>query len=124
MINDKENQNPLSYTASLNQLLNEISQNPTANIEQSTTIKQVIEEIIPSEEKLHVPILNPSILKTLPEYSMTTSEEESVSNDKSYCAFEVLRINGNESSSQALFEINYQSNHAYINSYLIFIFKE
>jgi hypothetical protein len=91
MINSENKQSSLPHTESLNYLFNEL----------------VLKSISP-------------ILKTLPEYSMTTSEEESsLLDDKSYCAFEVLRLNAYQPSSQALFETNYQSNH----SYIIFIYS-
>jgi hypothetical protein len=93
MINNQESQSLLSYKESLNQLLNEILLKP-----------------ISSQEKIHIPLLNHHVLKTLPQYSITTSEEDSSLDDKSYCAFEILKINEYESSSQALFETNYQSN--------------
>jgi hypothetical protein len=114
IINNKQSQSSLSYKETLNQLLNEILLKPISNNKQSTTTKEDVENIMSLQEKVRIPILNHDILKTLPEYSITTSEEESSSNEKSYCAFEILKINGNESSSQALFEINYQSNHSYI----------
>jgi len=115
IINNKENQSPLSYTQSFNQLHEKILLKSISNIEQSTTTKEDVKKKISSQEKVHIPILNHHLLKTLPEYSITTSEEESSSSDdKLYCAFEVLKINEYESSSQALFETNYQSNHSYI----------
>jgi len=97
---------PLSHKESVNQLLNEILLKPISNIEQSITSSP--------QEKIHIPILNHHVLKTLPQYSITTSEADSSLDDKSYCAFEILKINEYESSSQTLFETNYQSNSSYI----------
>ncbi|CAF3492838.1 unnamed protein product [Rotaria sordida] len=109
MINNKENQNSLSYIESFNQLLNEILLKPISNIEHSiTTTNEHFKKVISSEKTVHIPILNHDILKTLPQYSITTSEEESSSDDKSYCAFEILKVNGYEQTSQTLFETNYQ----------------
>jgi hypothetical protein len=97
LIINKENPSSSSHTESLNQLLHEIL------LKQSTTMKE-------DTDKVHIPILNDHILKTLSQSSVTTTDEESSSDDKAYCAFEVLRINGYEPSSQALFETTYQSN--------------
>ncbi|CAF3416275.1 unnamed protein product [Rotaria sp. Silwood1] len=109
VINNKENQNSLPYIESLNQLFNEILLKPISNVEQSiTTTKKDLTKVISSEETVDIPILNHDILNILPQYSITTSEEESLSDDQSYCAFEVLKVNGYEQSSQTLFETNYQ----------------
>ena len=96
---DNEDPHQTLLTESINQLFNEILIKPISNIEQSTITKE-------DAEKVHIPIL-----KSSAQYSVTTTEEESSSNDKSYCAFEVLRVNGNESLSQALFETTYQGTH-------------
>ncbi|CAF2751665.1 unnamed protein product [Rotaria sp. Silwood2] len=116
MINNKQNQTSLSYIEALNQLLNEILLKPISNIEQTiTTTNENDEKVISSKETVHIPILNHDILKTLPQYSITTSEEESLSNVKSYCAFEILKINEYEQSSQTLFETNYQADDGILN---------
>ncbi|CAF1186311.1 unnamed protein product [Adineta steineri] len=45
--------------------------------------------------------LNHHVLKTLPEYFITTNAEDSTLTDnKSHCTFEILRIHGSESISQ------------------------
>lgn len=97
---DDEGPHQTLLTESINHLFSEILIKPISNIEQSAITKE-------DAEKVHIPISKPS-----PQYSVTTTEEES-SDDKSYCAFEVLRVNGNEPSSQTLFETTYQGNHSY-----------
>jgi hypothetical protein len=105
------------------QFLNEIRSTSISNIEQSKTREENLEKGISAEEKTSSPILNHDVLKTLPQDSMTSSEEESSLDEKSHCAFEILRVNVNESFSQTLFETIYQGTHSLNHSRLIFTFE-
>ncbi|CAF2141206.1 unnamed protein product [Rotaria magnacalcarata] len=109
MMSKKENKNSISYVESVNQLLCEILQKPISNIDQCIrSNEEDLNKEISTHEAVHVSRLKHDMLKTLPQDSIASSEDETISDDKSYCALEILKVNDYEESSQALFETYYQ----------------
>ncbi|CAF2987116.1 unnamed protein product [Rotaria socialis] len=109
MMSKKENKNSISYIESVNQLLSEILQKPISNIDQRIRPNEEdLNKVILTKETAHVSRLKHDMLKTLPQDSIVSSENETISDDKSYCALEILKVNDYEESPQALFETYYQ----------------
>lgn len=112
MFRKNENQTPLIYAEPRNPVFNETLLKSISNVEQPKRIEEGdANKVISSEKAIHVPTLNNGVLQPLPQDSNVSGEEESTSDDDLYCAFEILKINGYEESSQTLFEVNYQSNY-------------
>ena len=95
---NREEHSPLS-TEFPNELFHEILPKPLSCIEQSRATKGNHQNVVSSPENVPIPIANDHLSSISPECSVRTSERKSMSNDQSYCAFEVVRINGNEQSS-------------------------